>query len=119
MPTKLNMLLKYRYNSARNFKDIKSGYEGNFCEISDEDIGKFLGNIDNEIVRILMTNNYMGDNHKDLRDNKLFNQMRNYIIWAAFYCARKLGWIVSNPPKNKKGNWRFNLNRYYFTGIDK
>jgi hypothetical protein len=113
-PFKFHILQKYKYNKFHNFKNEKTGYMGNRCQISNKELNIALGDIGSEIARVLETNHYV-HNHKN---NETSNLIRKYVLAATFYCAKKLKWIVSSPSNptydEKKQEWEFNLNASYF-----
>jgi hypothetical protein len=113
VPIKLNILLKYRYHWGNNFENKKTGYRGNYCHISDEQLKIGLGDIDSEITRVLQATHCI-QKGKDTR-SKVFKLIQKCVLGFTFYCAKKLKWIVSFPIHDKKKQeWIFNLNTSYF-----
>jgi hypothetical protein len=109
-PLKFNILLKYRYHKGSNYVNKKTGYIGNCCHISDEKLNIGLGDIDSEISRVLQDSHYIRR-----QESETFKLSRECVLGCIFYCAKKLKWIVSNPKLDeKKQEWSFNLNVFYF-----
>jgi hypothetical protein len=114
-PIKFHILLKCKYNKARNFKNEKTGYVGNRCQISDTELNIALGNIDFEIARALQASHCVRKREKSNGLSETFEQSRGSVLSGIFYVAKKLKWIVSFPEYDeKKQAWEFNFNASYF-----
>jgi hypothetical protein len=89
---KLNILLKHRYYNGNN----------NMIEISYEDLIKFLGKLDKEIIRVLKSCKFIDKKSENPEKSKIYKKMLGCLLDLAFLCNIKLGVINSSINKNNK-----------------